>query len=417
VSWLAALPASANAADHRDGPIFPALGKTIGNLDLNDLYAFTPTAGRPQALSAAPSNSVFIMTVGPAPGILSPPYFFPGAHYEFCINNTGHTVDGDLILRFVFSHPDHAMRQTFTMTMFNGAGIEVDNGGQSGITSVGTDGASFHVAKLHGGGQMAAGIFGDPFAMDVVAFMRFLHDVRTGVPLTLRFGEFTRSDIHPVNFYAHFNTLAIIVELPRMQVQSSAKNSRISIWVRTVADVGDGRGMVQHDRAANPGVNTMLVTPAQDDPANNPLLPPILNFGPLQNRMNANPPSFDFGVQQAIAARITAAYGATQKTAGTLAKTFLPDVMSFDTTNPAGFNSGLQLTRNGRRLTDDVVDAELNALTGGAVTSDRVSSSTPVRATFPYLGPPQSPAAALQALDVQGANLDRVLDEVLNPRN
>ena len=41
--------------------------------------------------------------------------------------------------------------------------------------------------------------------------------------------------------------------------------------------------------------------------------------------------------------------------------TVLPDMMPFNVNSSAGFNNGLNLTLNGRRLTDDVIDAEFNA--------------------------------------------------------
>lgn len=63
-----------------------------------------------------------------------------------------------------------------------------------------------------------------------------------------------------------------------------------------------------------------------------------------------------------------------------LATTLLPDVNSFDSTNPMGFP-------NGRRLTDDVIDIEYQLLlTGFGVTTDCVGNDSEFQFHFPYLG-------------------------------
>src|SRR4051812_29221661 len=72
-------PAAAPAADHLDGPRLTANPTVLGNLDLNDVYAFR---------AANPRNTVLIMTLSPAAGILGPAMFSPMGAYEFKINNT-----------------------------------------------------------------------------------------------------------------------------------------------------------------------------------------------------------------------------------------------------------------------------------------------------------------------------------------
>ena len=59
-----------------------------------------------------------------------------------------------------------------------------------------------------------------------------------------------------------------------------------------------------------------------------------------------------------------------------------PDILTFDTAKSDGF-------LNGRRLADDVIDAELGLVTEGAVTTDCVSGNdSAFRAGFPYLATP-----------------------------
>ena len=65
-----------------------------------------------------------------------------------------------------------------------------------------------------------------------------------------------------------------------------------------------------------------------------------------------------------------------------LADVLLPDILTFDTAKSDGF-------LNGRKLADDVIDAELNLITEGAVKTDCVSKNDRAfRAAFPYLGTP-----------------------------
>ena len=71
------------------------------------------------------------------------------------------------------------------------------------------------------------------------------------------------------------------------------------------------------------------------------------------------------------------AYTPTQVTA--IANTLLPDVLTFQVGNAGGF-------LNGRKLSDDVINAEFGLLTNGAVTSDGVDANDRAfSATFPYL--------------------------------
>jgi hypothetical protein len=46
-----------------------------------------------------------------------------------------------------------------------------------------------------------------------------------------------------------------------------------------------------------------------------------------------------------------------------LAHFLLPDILTYDTSSPAGF-------LNGRQLPDDVIDAEPNLITNGKITGD-----------------------------------------------
>ncbi|MGZ4280572.1 MAG: DUF4331 family protein [Gaiellaceae bacterium] len=56
-------------------------------------------------------------------------------------------------------------------------------------------------------------------------------------------------------------------------------------------------------------------------------------------------------------------------------------MLTFDTSSSAGF-------LNGRKLTDDVIDAELGLITNGAVPGDCVANDSTFLSGFPYLGSP-----------------------------
>src|SRR5207247_10141956 len=68
--------------------------------------------------------------------------------------------------------------------------------------------------------------------------------------------------------------------------------------------------------------------------------------------------------------------GNSEERANALADVLLPDILTFDTSSSAGF-------LNGRQLSDDVIDAELNLITNGAVTTDCVATDSTFLSTFP----------------------------------
>ncbi len=75
-------------------------------------------------------------------------------------------------------------------------------------------------------------------------------------------------------------------------------------------------------------------------------------------------------------------FGRDQATAQMLADALLPDVLTIDTSSANGF-------LNGRRLADDVIDAELQLLTGSPTATDGVPANDKAFSnTFPYLASP-----------------------------
>jgi hypothetical protein len=168
-----------------------------------------------------------------------------------------------------------------------------------------------------------------------------------------------------------------------MRIQSNRNNPNITAWIRSVADIGDGRGFAQFDRTAIPSINT-VVTPLSRT-INGEIIP-----SGLQDQFNFLTPADDPGLRPIAARRLVTVFGLSEATANQLANAFLPDVAAFNTTSSAGF-------LNGRKLTDDVIDAELGLLTNNAVTGDRIPNDSFFRRTFPYIGTPNPVTRSLAA--------------------
>ena len=66
-----------------------------------------------------------------------------------------------------------------------------------------------------------------------------------------------------MNIVGNFNVIAIVLQVPAAELRRSTHQPHISVWARTLADVGDGRGFAQYDRAALPAINTAVIQGAQ----------------------------------------------------------------------------------------------------------------------------------------------------------
>ncbi len=347
-AWLSlivvamAAASTARAADHRDGPKIIRENPSLGALDLNDLYMFQSPTNR--------KNTVMILTCSPGAGVVCPGVFMPGAFYDFNVVNTG-GLKANLVIRTVFSDPDTVGRQNY-QTML------VRDSGMVQLLARGTTGKTIRVS---GGGQITAGLFDDPFFFDSLAFMKFVAAVQAGKGLSDRVAPFLPPSV-PNNFFANFNTLAIVLEVPSARLQASRAKTKIGAWIST-----ENNG-AQYDRTGLPAINTAANFPQG-------------GLADLRDVFNTLSPSDDVALRPVAAQRINLAYGLPMDKALALATMVLPDIMPFDTASDAGFF-------NGRRLQDDVIDAEFALLTGGALTSDRVVNDSPFRRSFPYLGPP-----------------------------
>ena len=315
------------AADHLEAPL--VMGR--GQLDVNDLYAFQSPVN--------PDNSVLILTVNPGAGAISPTDFgttSDGIAYDFTIDNNGDAV-ADLTYRASFSGSG---QQSYTVTRFAGSPTGMTPA-PGVLVGTGLTGGQ----EVFGNVSVQAGVFDDPFFFDLNGFNNGF--------------QFTGED-----FFAGLNVGAIVMELPSSDL-TAAGDPNIAVLGRTVfmgTIDGETFNNEQFDRVGRPGIQTVLLPDDlndeynQSDPADD-----LANFGDVVN--------------DNIAAL------SDQANADALTPVLLPDLLTFDTSSAAGF-------LNGRRLTDDVIDAELDLLTAGALATDMVDGNdVPFLDMFPYLAP------------------------------
>ncbi|WP_166824228.1 DUF4331 family protein [Thalassoroseus pseudoceratinae] len=197
---------------------------------------------------------------------------------------------------------------------------------------VAASGSTGRTINVRGGGKLIADLYEDPFFFD---------------------SDVLGSGADQVDNFAGFNVTAIVLEIP----SSTFGGQNVGIWA-TTRDRGG-----QFDRVGRPAINTVLIP------------------GPRKDEFNQSDPAddlADFGAD--VEASITGLSNATN--AMNLTPILLPDILTFDTSSAGGF-------LNGRRLEDDVIDAELNLLTAGGLTGDGIDENdAQFLDTFPYLAAP-----------------------------
>ena len=330
---LVAVPAS--AADHLDAPgLTPPGGDT--RMDITDVYAFQSPSN--------PENTVLIMGVNPLAGELNDGTFRAGnASYAFKVDTDGDARE-NLTFRITFSRPDESLAQRVTIGL--NPGVDSDLGGPM-RNRIGK-GMTNEVIPLDGGGMLFAGVMDDPFFFDLNGFLNL---------------DFCAPGEERPNFFAGLNISAIVVEVPSAWFGTD----NIGVWARTVLNSN------QIDRMGRPAINTVFIP-------NNPLEPQGTEPS-MKNKFNSALPRNDQNrFRDEVVDTLKIFYGDDDETVNALADVLLPDILTVDVSNPAGF-------LNGRGLADDVIDAEYALVTNGAVTTDCVSNDSAFTDTFPYLAP------------------------------
>jgi hypothetical protein len=324
---------------HYSGPEF-GFPHGDARLDLTDLYAF-PKPGDG-------SKTILIMNAHPAfganpPGPTRDDAFSTEAIYELKIDTNGDNV-ADIAYRVRFTSAKDGS-QTATLRRVEGA--QASGTGDDGKVIVEgvpvSTGTETHVAEA-GGYRFFAGWRSDPFFFDVGGALNNL--------------QFTGED-----GFADADVCSIVLEVPN----SVLGGKKIGIWARTV-DGSSGK-WVQADRGARPQQTPFLAGEANAD------------------YLGAEPKD-DARFVPVFAHALEHTGGYTPAEATRVAGTLLPDVLHYDPMQPAAF------PKNGRTLTDDVVNFFLPLLTNGKVTDDRVGPHKDLLAEFPYVGSPHKARSA-----------------------
>jgi hypothetical protein len=273
------------------------------------------------------------------PGLTTTEPFAPEALYELKIDTNGDAV-ADIAYRVRFAISEDGSQ---TAALCRAEGVQAagtDDGGQvivkSAPVSMGRD-ARVTEAREY---RFFAGWRSDPFFFDT---QRALNNL-----------QFTGYD-----FFADKNVCSIALEVPNSELGTKP----VDLWARTlVKGVG---GWVQADRGALPAQAVFLV-------------------GTEREAYLAGQPADDSRFVADFAHALEHTGGYAPEEARRVARTLLPDVLSYDPTRPGSFPS------NGRTLTDDAADAFLAVLTNGKVTEDKVGPHGDLLSKFPYLGPPHN---------------------------
>jgi hypothetical protein len=312
---LAFAAAPSQAADHLDADLVKKDGRT----DINDIYAF-------QSPDDA-GKTALIMTVNPGAGVISGTSFSNSAWYVFNLDDNG-DAKPDRRFHVAFGAVDRRGKQLMAV-------YGPDRQGRERFLGAGYTGDTI---RLRGGGSIQADVYDDPFFFDLAAFRNNLQFCPGGVG---------------TDFFLGLNVSAIVLEVP----DSSIGSGDVGVWANT----RDRATYAPIDRMGRPAINTVFIDSASKD------------------RFNAVDPAADQAVFRGQVVSVLQALGNDETRANALADVLLPDILTFNLDNPAGF-------LNGRQLADDVIDAELALITNGAVPTDCVDNDSVFRSSFPYLG-------------------------------
>ena len=207
------------ASDHQDTPEV----ELNPRMDVNDVYAFP---------GSSDSRIVLALTTS-SPIAGSNASFDPNVLYQLKIDNTGDAVE-DLVFQVTFddavgANQKYTVRGPVTPSL-TGMNSKVVSSGSVITGSVGSSAGS------SSGIQTFAGLRADPFVVDLEQFFAILPDRRPSIgalstPSTATAGAFRTPG---VDFLKPFNTLAIVIELPKSMLQSStASTASFGLWATT----------------------------------------------------------------------------------------------------------------------------------------------------------------------------------------
>jgi uncharacterized protein DUF4331 len=360
VATIGASSLLVSAADHLDAPTT----KANHRIDITDLYAFKSAGGTTLVLNVNPLTS---------PADSKTARFDTNAIYQFNIDrNLNGTVD--TAYRIKFSNTQTQLNgkviQNYTIKRSVGASAKVN----AWIGSVVATGktttykrSTLRIAHISGGGKAFAGVRDDPFFFDLPGFVEFKKQLLMGttdIPTLL--GGFTATDT-----FAGTNISSIAIEVPNARIGGTG--TTVGVWATVLVK---SHGIYQQvERMGRPAINTVFNNTNAEKEAANRLRPTddrafdrdnvIATLGAIDNVLETN-----------------AAPNYTDSEIAGIAGVLLPDTLTIKLGDAAGF-------LNGRKLADDVIDAEFSLLTKGNVASDGVNANDKTfKVNFPYLAPP-----------------------------
>lgn len=204
------------ASDHQDTPEV----ELNPRMDINDVYAFP---------GSTPDRIVLAMTTS-SPIAGQNASFDPNLLYQIKIDNGGDAKE-DLVFQITFNTGETAAQQVKVI----GPVAPTVQGTQSVLmnTAAAVEGPVGTNLGSATGVQVFAGLRADPFFIDLEQFFNIIPDRRpsTGAlsgPSTPTAGAFRNPG---VDLLRPFNTLAIVIELPKSQIlPSTAADAKFGVW-------------------------------------------------------------------------------------------------------------------------------------------------------------------------------------------
>jgi hypothetical protein len=297
-----------------------------GATDITDVYAFTGPEGR---------AAIFVVGINPGAGVLPHSGTTFGTKIDYLIKID---TDGD-------ARPD--IKYLYQFGKANSHGVQTFNVWRNGTwIARGNTGAD---AEVTGGGKTTAGLMDDPFFFDLDGFKGSVLGADNDRALC---------DGHEVDFFLGLNLTAIVLKVPN----SALGGNGMTIGVYATTQTNDGTIL---DQMGRPAINTVFnnVETDQSD----------------RQTFNESKPFHQVADGHRDHVKdVLMALGASDPEG--LSEALIPDLLTYTTGDMSGF-------LNGRRLTDDVIDAELGLVTNGAVPSDCIANDSDFRSSWPFLAP------------------------------
>lgn len=338
-------------SDHLDAPGLKPPNMDA-RVDVCDIYAFQ----KPEDTN----KSILVLNVNP----VAPTYadsFASEAVYELKVDTNADAI-ADIAYRFTFSPKENGVQKA-TVRHVSGEkardnsndgdiifqNVPVYFGEQKEIEDMSATGTKSHHTGEDKGKEeeeyrFFAGIRSDPFFFD----MRMLEGMKNGTQFT------TGADT-----FLDKNVFSIILEVPNTALGS---NPKVGIWYRVLIPK-DGNPFFQIDRMGRPFVSTAFTKEGD------------------RNTFNRIEPTEDRKLFTKKFSDLLESFGHSSGSAQKTALTLLPDISDYDYSSAKGYP-------NGRKLTDDIIDIQLEVLTNGRVITDKVGPHQDLLTTFPYLGSP-----------------------------